>query len=65
MDNHLKFYTVAEVADVLRLSQHRIYEIVRLGQLPSVRIGRQVRIERQAFHDWVADGGTAPVTQAS
>ena len=67
MDKSLEFFTVAEVADVLRLSPHRVYEIVRQGQLPSVRIGRQVRIESQAFNRWVADGGTAAeqVSQAS
>ena len=57
MDKKFEFYTVAEVAELLRLSDWSIYEAVRQGSLPSVRIGRTVRIEVQAFHDWVAAGG--------
>ena len=57
MDKKFEFYTVAEVAELLRLSDWSIYEAVRQGSLPSVRVGRTVRIEVQAFNDWVASGG--------
>ena len=57
MDKEYEFYTVAEVAKLLRISDWSIYEAVRQGLLPSVRIGRKVRIEVHAFHDWVAGGG--------
>lgn len=57
MDKKFEFYTVAEIAKLLRLSDWSIYEAVRQGSLPSVRIGRTVRIEVQAFYDWVAAGG--------
>lgn len=57
MDKKFEFYTVAEVAKLLRLSDWSIYEAVRQGGLPSVRVGRTVRIEAQAFNDWVAAGG--------
>lgn len=53
-----KFYTVPEIADIVRLSRARIYEAVRTGLLPAVRIGRQVRIEEGAFVQWVREGGT-------
>lgn len=53
----LKFYTVPEVAQIVRLSRARIYEAVRVGLLPAVHIGRQVRIEEQAFIGWVRQGG--------
>lgn len=52
-----RFYTVSEIAQVIRLSQPRVYEAVRTGLLPAVRIGRQVRIEERAFLDWVEAGG--------
>lgn len=52
-----QFYTVPEVADIMRLSQGRVYEAIRQRLMPAVRIGRQVRIERGAFHDWVDRGG--------
>ena len=57
MDKKFEFYTVAEIAALLRLSDWSIYEAVRRGSLPSVRVGRTVRIEVQAFNDWVAAGG--------
>lgn len=54
---HLRFYTVTEMAQLLQLTPHRVYEAVRQGLLPAVRIGRQVRIEEQAFLSWVQAGG--------
>ena len=57
MDKKFEFYPVAEVAELLRLSDWSIYEAVRQGSLPCVRVGRIVRIEVQAFNDWVAAGG--------
>ena len=53
----MKFLTVQQISDLVGLSPGRIYEAVRLGLLPAVHIGRQVRIEEQAFHDWVSGGG--------
>lgn len=55
----MKFLTVPEMAETLGLSTGRVYEVLRLGLIPSVRIGRQVRVEEQAFKDWVSQGGQA------
>ena len=59
MDKELQFYTVREIAEILRLSDWSVYECIRQGLLPSVRIGRKVRVESHAFHAWVAGGGTS------
>ena len=53
----MKFYTVQQIADLVQLTPARIYEAIRQGLLPAIHIGRQVRIEEQAFHDWVRTGG--------
>ena len=53
----MRFYTVEEVADLVKLSRGRVYEAIRLNLLPAVHIGRQVRIEEQSFQAWVAHGG--------
>jgi len=53
----MKFLTVNEIAETIGLSTGRVYETIRLGLLPAVRIGRQVRVEEQAFRDWVSNGG--------
>ncbi len=42
---------------ILRVSDWSIYDAVRQGLLPSVRIGRKVRIEHEAFCAWVNQGG--------
>ena len=41
----MKFLTVNEIAETMGLSTGRVYEAIRLGLLPAVRIGRQVRVE--------------------
>ena len=60
----MKFLTVQQISDLVGLSTGRIYEAIRLELLPAVHIGRQVRVEEQAFHDWVRGGGQRhPVSQ--
>ncbi len=53
----LRFFTVPEIADLLQMKRERVYEAVRLGLVPAVHIGRQIRIEQKAFVEWVRDGG--------
>lgn len=54
---NLRFFTVPEIADLLQMKRERVYEAVRLGLVPAVHIGRQIRIEEKAFVEWVRDGG--------
>ena len=53
----MRFFTVLEIAELLNLPPDRVYEAIRQNLLPSVHIGRQVRIEEQAFNEWVRQGG--------
>ena len=53
----LRFFTIPEIADLLQMKRERVYEAVRLGLVPAVHIGRQIRIEERAFVEWVRDGG--------
>ena len=43
-----------EVARVLGLSRSKIYQMMSVGALPVVRVGRAVRVPRQALRDWIA-----------
>ncbi len=45
------FLTVEEVAKILRLKRSTAYEYVRQGIIPSVRIGRFIRIRRDAIEN--------------
>lgn len=56
-------YTAADVAGMLRLAEARVYELVRRGMVPAIRVGRQVRIPKRAFDEWLASGGS-PLAKA-
>ena len=48
--------TVTEAADMLGISMPKMYEIVRLRRLPSIRVGKKILISRQAVLDWIKEG---------
>jgi excisionase family DNA binding protein len=43
-----------EAAQALGLSTSNVFALVRRGELPSLRIGRALRIPRAALEDWVS-----------
>ena len=51
--------TAQQVAVLLQVPRARVYELVRLGLLPGIRVGRQVRLSPDALRQWIAAGGTA------
>ncbi len=55
----MKLLTISEAASVLRVSERRAYQLVRDGLLPGVHLGRQLRVEENALHQWVREGGQA------
>jgi excisionase family DNA binding protein len=46
---------VPEVAEVLQIARSRAYELVGSGQIPSVRIGRSVRVSRRELDRWLEE----------
>ena len=42
-------YTAAEVADILKVTPSKIYDLLHTRELPSIRIGKQFRIGKFAF----------------
>ena len=46
--------TPKQVADYLQLGRDKTYQMLRSGELPSVRLGRTYRIQRLALDDWLA-----------
>jgi excisionase family DNA binding protein len=51
--------TAPQVAVLLQVPKARVYQLAREGLLPSVRIGRQIRVSAGALEKWIADGGRA------
>lgn len=47
------FMTVAEVAEVMRVSKMTVYRLVQSGELPAVRVGRSFRVKTDAFQDYL------------
>lgn len=39
-----RFLTVAEMAQVLRTSPRELYRLIQRGDVPALRIGRQLRL---------------------
>ena len=39
-----RFLTVAEVADLLRVSSMTVYRLIKEGELPAVRVGKSYRV---------------------
>lgn len=49
-----RFFTVAEVADELRVSSMTVYRLIKAGDLPAVRVGRSYRIREDDVDAFVA-----------
>lgn len=45
----VRFLTVAEVAELMRVSKMTVYRLVHSGELPAVRFGRSYRLPETAI----------------
>lgn len=55
MDGKREYLRVPEVAEVLRIARTRAYELVAEGEVPSIRIGRSVRVSRTELDRWLEE----------
>lgn len=51
------FMTVAEVAEVMRVSKMTVYRLVHAGDLPAVRFGRSYRVPENAVQEYLRAAG--------
>jgi excisionase family DNA binding protein len=49
----VRFLTVAEVAALLRVSRMTVYRLVHAGTLTAVRVGRSLRVPRNAVDGYL------------
>ena len=49
----LSFLTTEEVLAYLKVTPRTIYRLIRSGELPAVRIGRQYRFRRADLDGWL------------
>ncbi len=50
----VRYLTVAEVAETMRLSRMTVYRLVQRGDLPAVRVGRSYRVPADALDAYLA-----------
>jgi len=43
----------SEVAEVLGIGRSRVYEFLAAGTLPSIRLGRSIRIPAEQLREWI------------
>lgn len=55
MNTEHEWLKVPEVAQLLRIARSRAYELVSSGEIPSVRIGRSVRVSRKELDRWLEE----------
>jgi excisionase family DNA binding protein len=46
-------YTIPEVARYLKMSKSKVYYLVQSGDLPHLKIGRNVRIRETDLKNWM------------
>jgi len=53
-----RFLTVAEVADILRVSSMTVYRLIKAGDLRAVRVGKSYRLAEDEVDRFLARGFT-------
>jgi excisionase family DNA binding protein len=48
--------TVAEVADMLRVSNMTVYRLIKAGDISALRVGKNYRIRQQELEDYLVSG---------
>lgn len=50
----VRFLTVAEVAEAMRVSKMTVYRLLHSGEMPAVRVGRSFRVPQDALDQYLA-----------
>ena len=60
MDN--KVYTPDDIAQILQISKHTVYELIKRGELAAFKVGNMMRIEEQALDSFKKNQATGKKT---
>jgi excisionase family DNA binding protein len=58
VEQRARFLTVAEVADMLRVSSMTVYRLIKAGELRAIRIGKSYRLAEDEVDRYLAQGFT-------
>ena len=50
-----KFYTVAEVAEILQVHWQSVLNYIKLGKLKAIKLGKGYRISSTALSNFISD----------
>ncbi len=50
---HPEWLSLKEVQHLLGIGRTKAYELVTIGELPAVRIGRCIRVNRRELDEWL------------
>ena len=53
--------TVRDVAEYLRMSEAKVYKLVKEGVLPVVRIGKTWRFRKDLLDDWLKESSRSEI----
>lgn len=48
----MEYYTINDVAHILGVGKNTAYKIANMDGIPTLRIGRVIRIEKEGFDRW-------------
>ncbi|MDI7253385.1 MAG: helix-turn-helix domain-containing protein [Actinomycetota bacterium] len=54
--SEVRFLTVAEVAEMMRVSKMTVYRLVKSGQIPAIRVGKNYRIKESDVNEYLSRG---------
>lgn len=60
-----RFLTVAEVAEMARVSRMTVYRMVHAGELPAIRVGKSFRVPEAAVAEMLSQGLPLPESSAN
>jgi len=52
---HSEWLSLKDVQQLLGIGRTKAYELVATGELPAVRIGRCIRVNRNELDEWLQD----------
>ncbi|TVY05700.1 helix-turn-helix transcriptional regulator [Paenibacillus cremeus] len=57
-------YTTEEIAQLLKISKLTVYDLIKKGELPSYRVGKQMRVDASDLEAYKQRARTIPVSDA-
>lgn len=59
----MRYLTVNEVADEMRISRMTVYRLLHSGELPGVRVGRSFRVPEDALAAYLRSSANAALLE--